>query len=55
MLKSFEIKIIDFAKDREEAEFYNVPYIQKIDKAYDDKHIGTETNKNISKFVLERL
>lgn len=55
MLKSFKIKIIDFAKDQEEAKFYNVPYIQKIDKAYDDKHIGTETNKNISKFVLERL
>lgn len=55
ILDSFNIRTINFAKDLEDSEFYNVPYIEKIDKAYDDKHIGTETNKNISKFVLERL
>lgn len=55
MLKSFSIKNISFSKDEEDSIFYDVPYVSKVDKAYDDKHNGTETNKNISKFILENL
>ena len=55
MLTSLSIKTITFVKDEDESEFYNVPCVEKIDKAYDNKHIGTMTNQEISKFVLEKL
>ena len=55
MLDSFNIKVIEFVKDREESDFYNVPCVEKIDRAYDNKHIGTLTNQEISNFVIERL
>lgn len=55
ILDSFDIKSISFSKDKEDADFYNVPHVQKIDKAYDNRHIGTLTNKEISNFVLNGL
>ena len=55
ILNSLNIKIIDFAKDKIDSELYNVSYIEKIDKAYDNKHIGTETNASICNFILEGL
>lgn len=55
MLNKFNIKTVMFSKDEDDSGFYNVPYVKKIDKAYDGKHIGTETNRAIKEFILERL
>lgn len=55
IIDKVQYKLSHAYKDKEDSEFYNIPYLEKIDKAYDNKHIGTLTNQEISKFVLEKL
>ena len=55
IIDSFGIKSVQFAKDIEESKTYDVPYLQKIDTAYDNNHIGSNTNKEIFNFVLKGL
>lgn len=55
ILKDKKIKTVEFAVDRNNAEFYNVKNIQRIDKASDDSHCGTKTNQDIAQFIKENL
>jgi hypothetical protein len=55
VLKTFNIKNISFCNNYDDKDFYDISYLKKVDSAYDNSHIGTQTNKNISEFILERL
>lgn len=47
--------IVDFSLDSVNAEFYGVKEIERVDKARDNQHSGTETNKIISDFILGKI
>ena len=47
--------IVDFTLDSANAEFYGVKEIGRIDKARDNQHSGTKTNKRVADFILDKL
>lgn len=55
ILKDKKIKTIEFAVDGNNAEFYGVQHIERIDSAADDKHCGTKTNYQIAKYIEANL
>lgn len=50
-----QIPIIDFAVTDCLANTYGVKYIERIDTARDNGHLGTNTNKKIAEYILEKL
>ena len=50
-----KIPIIEFAVWNSPADFYNVDNIRRVDSARDNEHCGTQTNKNVARYILDRL
>ena len=54
MVPPAHFKFIEYCVDRE-SNFYGTTEIERLDAAYDDKHIGTLTNESIFNYVKEQL
>lgn len=55
LLNHHGIKNIQFAVDADEAQFYGVNQITRIDTAADAKHLGPATNNKIANYIMEKL
>ena len=54
LLNSFDITAIEYCVDHE-SNLYGTTEIERLDAAYDNKHIGTLTNESIFNYVKEQL
>jgi len=51
LLEMYNIPNVQFSIIEEDSNFYNIQYIEKIDRGFDNSHMGKITNKNIAKYV----
>jgi hypothetical protein len=54
-VNSLNIPVINYTINGENSNFYDIPYIPRIDNARDNRHSGPETNQNIVNHILENL
>lgn len=49
------IPVINYAVNDDSSKLYDIPFITRIDKARDDSHCGTKTNKLIAQHIMNEL
>ena len=54
-VNSLGIPVINYSLNGSSRDYFGIPEIDRIDCARDNLHPGTETNKRIASFVMEKL